>query len=148
MPDLRTFGLYLGGFRTDVHNDNTQFFPIDLTGCPQRIEEVYYLSELPSGFELLEESVSDISVFTIYVGSSGETIAFRQSVKTTFEPHYNTEHFSLEEVLVGNHLGIGLKGKKDCIIAWDNGDYILEILADLSKSETINLAKSAKVLKN
>lgn len=34
----------------------------------------------------------------------------------------------------------------DYIVAWDNGDYILGIWADLSKSEIINLAKSAKVL--
>lgn len=139
---------YLGGFRTDVQTDNTQLFPIDLTDCPQKIEEVYYLSELPSDFELLEEIISDISIYTAYISSEGKTITFHQSVKTAFEPHYNTEYFALEEISVGNHLGIGLEGKGDCIIAWDNGDYILEILADLSKSETINLAKSAKVLKN
>lgn len=139
---------YLGGFRTDVYTDNTQLFPIDFTGCPQRIEQVYYLSELPSDFELLEESVSDISVFTAYVNSAGETITLHQSVKTAFEPHYNTENNKLEEISIGEHIGVGLEGKKDYLVAWDNGDYILEIWADLPKSETINLAKSAKVLKS
>lgn len=137
---------YLGGFKTDVHTDNTQLFPIDLTDCPQSIEKVYYLSELPSDFELLEESINDISVYTAYISSEGKTITLHQSVKTAFKPHYNTEYFALEEISVGNHLGICLEGKGDCIIAWDNEDYILEIWADLSKLETINLAKSTKVL--
>lgn len=82
------------------------------------------------------------------VGSSGETITFPQSVKTAFEPHYNTENYKLEEISIGECLGTGLEGKKSYIVAWDNGDYILEISSDLSKSETINLDKSAKVLGN
>lgn len=137
---------YLGGFRTDVYTDNTQLFPMALTDCPQRIEEVYYLSELPSEFELLEKSVSDISVYTAYINSAtGKTITFHQSIKTAFEPRFNTEHSVLEEISIDENKGIGLEGRTDYIAAWDNGDYILEVWADLSKAETINLAKSAKV---
>lgn len=140
---------YLGGFRTDVQNDNTQLFPIDFTDCPQSIEEVYRLSELPNGFELLEESISDISVYTSYINSTtGQTITFHQSIKTVFEPHYNTEYSDLEEISIGEHKGIGLEGKMVYLIAWDNGDYILEISSNLSKSEVLNLAKCVKVLEN
>lgn len=137
----------IGGFKTDVYTDNTQLFPIDLTDCPQKIEDVYYLSELPSDFELLEEGISDISVYTAYINSAtGQTITFYQSIKTAFEPHYNTEYSDLEEISIDEHKGIGLGGKMDYILAWDNGDYILEVCADLPKLETINLAKSTKVL--
>lgn len=139
----------LGGFRTVVQTDNTQLFPIDLTDCPQSIGEVYYLSEIPSGFELLDESVSDISVYTAYINSAtGQTITFYQSIKTAFAPHYNTEKNPLEEISIGESIGIGFGGKKRYTVTWDNGDYILEISADLPKSETINLAKSTKVLEN
>ncbi len=138
---------YLGGFRTDVYTDNTQLFPIDFTDCPQKIEEVYYLSGLSEEFELLEESISDTSVYTSYINSAaGITITFHQSIKEAFEPHYNTEYSDLEEISIGENKGIGLEGKIDYIAAWDNEDYILEIWADLPKSEIINLAKSAKVL--
>ena len=140
---------YLGSFKTVVHTDNTQLFPIDLTGCPQSIEEVYYLSELPSDFELLEESISDISVYTAYINiATGQTITFYQSIKTAFAPHYNTEKNPLEEISIGESIGIGFGGKKRYTVTWDNGDYILEISADLPKLETINLAKSTKVLEN
>ncbi len=104
---------------------------------------------IPSDFELLEESISDISVYTAYINSAtGQTITFCQSIKTAFEPHYNTEYSDLEEISIDEHKGIGLGGKMDYILAWDNGDYILEVWADLTKSETINLAKSTKVLEN
>lgn len=137
----------LGGFRTQGHTDNTQLFPLALADCPQRIEEVYYLSELPSDFELLEESVSDISVYTAYINSAtGKTITFHQSIKTAFEPRFNTERSALEEISIAENKGIGLEGRTGYAVAWDNGDYILEIWADLPKAETINLAKSAKVL--
>lgn len=140
---------YLGGFRMDVQADNTQLFPIDLTSCPQSIEEVYYLPDLPNEFELLEENRSDISVFALYInGKTGKTITFHQSIKTAFEPHYNTEYSDFEEISIGEHKGIGLEGKMGYIVAWDNGDYILELLADLSKSEVVTLAKSAKVFEN
>ncbi len=140
---------YLGGFKAHEYSDNTQLFPIDLADCPQSIGEVYYLSEIPSDFELLEESISDISVYTAYINSAtGQTITFYQSIKTAFAPHYNTEKNKLEEISIGEHFGIGLEGKKSYIVAWDNGDYILEISADLSKSEVLNLAKSTKVLEN
>lgn len=140
---------YLGGFKAHEYSDNTQLFPIDLADCPQSIGEVYYLSEIPSDFELLEESISDISVYTAYINSAtGQTITFCQSIKTAFEPHYNTEYSDLEEISIDEHKGIGLGGKMDYILAWDNGDYILEVWADLTKSETINLAKSTKVLEN
>ena len=136
-----------GGFRTDVCTDNTQLFPMTLTDCPQKIEEVYYLSELPGEFELLEKSVSDISVYTAYINSAtGKTVTFHQSIKTAFEPRFNTEHSVLEEISIDENKGIGLEGRTDYIVAWDNGDYILEVWADLPKSEIINLAKSAKVL--
>lgn len=138
---------YFGGFRTDVQTDNTQLFPIDLTDCPQSIEEVYYLSELPSDFELLEESISDISVYTAYINSAtGQTITFYQSIKTAFAPHYNTEKNPLEEISIGESIGIGFGGKKRYTVTWDNGDYILEISADLTKKEVLYLAKSAKIL--
>lgn len=137
----------LGGFRARGYADNTRLFPLALADCPQRIEEVYYLSEIPSDFELLEESVSDISVYKAYINSAtGKTITFHQSIKAAFEPRFNTEHSALEEISIAENKGIGLEGRTDYAVAWDNGDYILEVWADLPKAETINLAKSAKVL--
>jgi len=139
----------LGGFKTDVQNDNTQLFAIDLEDCPQNIEEIYYLSEIPDSFELIDESISSFSVYKQYISTeNNKTITLHQFEKTVFATHYNTEYSSLEEISIGEHIGIGLQCDDTYIVVWDNGDYILEIVGTLTKNEVINLAKSAKVLEN
>lgn len=136
----------LGGFQTDVQSDNTQIFPIDIDGCPQTIESVYGLSELPEGFELLEHFETDTMIYTSYLNNDTEqTITIIQSVKAEFRPHYDTERFELKEITVGEHTGICL-GDEHVTIAWDNGDYALEISANLDKEKTINLAKTIKII--
>lgn len=137
----------LGGFKTDIQSDNTQLFPIDVEGCPQTIQCVYELTELPDGFELLEHSKSAVNVYTAYKNIATEqTIVLRQCVKSEFGAHYNTEPFELEEIMINEHVGVGLEGKDDYSLAWDNGDYILEVSANLTKKITLDLAKSTKVL--
>ena len=69
------------------------------------------------------------------------------AVKTEFHSYYDTERFELEEIMIGEHAEICLGGER-VNIAWDNGDYILEISADLDKSDALKLAKSVKVLEN
>lgn len=139
----------LGGFRTEPHSDNTQLFPINLEGCPQHIEEKYYLPQIPEGFELFDSSNSSISVVTIYINNeTKQTITLRQTVKRVFTAHYDNENSILEEIVINDHQGLGLQGKESYIAAWDNGDYILEVGCDLPKSEVIILAESAKILEN
>lgn len=138
----------LGGFQTDVQSDNTQLFPVDVEGCRKTIEYVYGLSELPEGFELLEHFETDTIIYTSYLNSVTEqTIVISQSVKTEFHPHYDTERFELEEIILGEHTGVCL-GRERVTIAWDNGDYILEISANLNKNDVLKLVKSTKVLEN
>lgn len=140
---------HFGGFRAEPHSDNTQLFPINFEGCPQYIEEEYYLPQIPEGFELFDRSVSNFTIYTAYMNSeTKQTISFCQSVKKAFAPHYDTENSTLEQISINEHEGVGLDWTIGYIAAWDNGDYILEVAGDLSKSEVINLAKSAKLLKN
>lgn len=140
---------HFGGFRAEPHSDNTQLFPINFEGCPQYIEEEYYLPQIPEGFELFDRSVSRISVVTIYINNeTKQTITLAQTVKRVFTAHYDTEHSILEEILINGHEGIGQSWSSGYIAAWDNGDYILEVAGDLPKSEVVNLAKSAKLLEN
>lgn len=140
---------YFGGFKAEPDTDNTRLFPIELENCPQVIEAVYCLPELPEGFELLETVTSDATVYTAYINNeTKQTITLLQTVKEYFAPHYNTEHSTLEEITVNEHRGVGLQGTQSYVAAWDNGDYILEVCGDLSKSEVINLAKTTKILEN
>lgn len=136
----------LGGFRLDVQSDNTELFLTDTENCPQTIEYVYVLKELPEGFMPLEHLESDTMVYTSYLNSdTKQTIVLCQTVKSQFSTHYNTEHFTLEEIMIGEHKGVCL-GESRISIAWDNGDYVLDISANLDKKDVVEMAKNVKIV--
>lgn len=95
----------LGGFITKSHSDNTELFPIDYENSPTTIENEYYLSELPEGFELIGTGRSDYSVYHYFKNEeSGQTISFYQWVKTDYTGHANTELGKLEEVKINKKM--------------------------------------------
>ena len=138
-------------FRSEVHSDNTELFPINMENCPTVIEDKYYLSELSDGFEIISTSSNPISITTIYKNNAtGKTISFQQSVKEDFSMHFNTEKGEFVEVEINGHSGVTLEITIDNQvlngIIWDSGDYILQISSNLDKNELLYLAKSAKVV--
>lgn len=139
-------------FRGEIYSDNTQLFPIYTENCPTVIEEKYYLPELPKGFEFLSSSETSYYESIIYENEqTNQTIMFEQWTKPSFDStRLNTEKGKLEEVEINGRSGVFLEVRVDadeatCII-WDNGDYILKLLGNLSKDSIMNLAKSAKIL--
>lgn len=143
-----------GGFRGEVHNDNTELFPIDTENCPTVIEAKYYLPELPEGFEVIQTDTTPFYEYIAYENKqTGQTITFTQEIKQDFDPmHLNSEKGKLVEVEINEHPGVFLdvgQGEYDyTLVAWDNGDYIFEISANLSKYHLLDLAKSTKLLEN
>lgn len=138
-------------FRGEVHSDYTRIFPIDTENCPETIEEKYYLSEIPERFVLLETDTTLFSVYTCYIDySTRETITFQQYIKTDFGTHHlNTEHHQIEEIDVNGQVGLCIDfsdSEQTCsLLMWDNGDYIIEIHADLDKKTLLNLAETTKI---
>lgn len=144
---------YSKGFYGKVDTDNTRLFAVDTENCPTTIEYRYYLSELPEGFEQVEQITTTFDVDTIYKNELlGQTIRFSQYTKNRFSPHYNTEYHDLEEIEINGHNGLCLdfsdNERESSLIVWDNEDYILEISGDISKNDAVFWAKSAEVLKN
>lgn len=137
-------------FNGTVYEDNTQLFVINLDNCPQTIEYQYVLTNVPDGFELIKTVSSTTNISTLYLNSStGQVITLEQWVKTHFSPHYNTEQNTFEESNINGTtvLFIDLCSDKrnNSIVIWDNGDYIIEISADLDKSSVRNLLNIAKI---
>lgn len=141
-------------FRGEVHSNNTELFPIKLENCPTVIEEKYYLSELPDGFEIVSTRSNPFSMTLIYENKqTGQKIEFDQWVKSEFgSTHYNTENGKLLEVEINGYYGVLIELSKDqnnwIMVLWDNGNYILELSGNLAKEDVLNLAKSTKLLEN
>lgn len=139
-------------FHGNVYSDNTHLFAVNTEGCPTVIEHEYYLSEVPEGYEIIERISTRKSVHIQYENkATGHVISFAQYTKEAFKMHYNTEHQSFEDIEVNGHAGLCLDFSNEehhhSLIVWDSGDYVLEIIGEISKSDILKLAKSAKPLK-
>lgn len=138
-------------FNGKVNEDNTQLFVINLDNCPQTIEYQYVLTNIPDGFELIETTLSPTNTYTLYLNSStGQYITLQQSVKTYFFPHYNTEKNKFEEINIKDtitvlFLDLSIDKQDSWVLIWDNGDYIIEISADLDKNSALNLLNITKI---
>ncbi|MCX4357652.1 MAG: DUF4367 domain-containing protein [Oscillospiraceae bacterium] len=141
-----------GNFSGTVYPDNTQLNINDLEDCPKTIEYNYTLASVPDGFELTETNSSPIHVYTLYTNSATkQTISLHQWVKTSFDQHYNTERYNLEVVTINNADGLCIDFSDDIsassLVVWDNGDYVMEFMADFDKDHTLNLANLNKINK-
>ena len=137
-------------FSGTVFPDNTQLNVTVLEDCPKTIEYKYALASIPAGFELTENNSSPIHVYTLYTNATTkQTICLHQWVKTSFDQHYNTEHYSLEKIKINNADGLCIdfsdNFSNSSLVVWDNGDYVIEIMADLNKESTLNLADLNKI---
>ncbi len=140
-------------FRGAVYNDNTALSVINTEDCLKTIEYKYYLSNLSTDFELIESDSTVFSEYSFYENEiTGQTIAFSQWVKSEYLSHLNTENCPIEEVDINGHTGLCIDHSDSkhhfLILVWDNGDYVLQIEANLSKNEIVELAKNAKILKS
>ncbi len=134
------------GFTRKEHRDNTELFAANAENAPKTIENVYYLPEIPEGYELHETVSDNRSVFTSYMNlNTNRCMVLFQSVKEGHRSSADNEHHLLEEVEINGHYGLYLGNCDSGSIFWDNGDYILELSGDFNKDELLNLAKSAKL---
>lgn len=118
-----------------VENDTGEVFP-------DTIEEEYYISALPEGFEETYNTQSERSRYVTY-SKEEDYITFIQETKSDFRlEFYNYSDY------------VYLDGEMYLIIAddfgttmyfWDNGRYILSVESNLDKDTILNLCKSIKV---
>ncbi len=144
-----------GNFRGEVYHDNTELFVVDASNSPEFIEYKYNLTEIPEGFSPITEEWFSTPFMVYYLYEKENTrdhIILSQSTKADFGSiHLNTEKGELTDITVNGHNGVCLSIIEDndnyaCII-WDNGDYILEISANMEKEKVLALAEKVEIEK-
>lgn len=136
------------GEKTSV---STNLLPINTENCPTTIEEIYNISDIPMEFEKISNNSNPFSRTVEYMNSStNQMIVFSQYTKLNCDSiNLNTENHILEEIEINGYNGIFLEQSSEnsiCgIVIWDNGDYVFEIFANLTKEEIIDLANTTKV---
>lgn len=137
------------GFNRKVHPDNTELLTANAEYYPKTIENVYYLPEIPEGYELYEVESSVFRIYTAYINyDTNRCFTFKQNVKDEYRTHFDNEYQTYEELEIKGHYALYINNSdsegNSGIIVWDNEDYILQISGNFSKEELIILAKSAK----
>lgn len=143
---------YIRTFIMREHRDNTQLFAFDVQGAPEFIEQLYCLYDLPEGYKEIDRFTNDYSLNIIYQNCNGtDHIVFYQDVKRYYGRHYNTEGYDFEEINIGEYSGLYIDWSDENTnygsVIWANGEYVFEIIGDLTKNELLNLANHTNLSK-
>ena len=136
-------------FRGTVYNDNTYLFAFDIGDSPTVIEEKYVLSVVPEGYELYKSSSSSIDKFTVYRNNDNKELIFKQTVKSEYNSHVNTEGYLIEEININNCDAICVEYERttgiSSAVIWNSDEYILELHGNFAKEELIDLANCNEI---
>lgn len=132
-----------GGFRFDSKAEYTKVLSEGWENAPYTYE-YFYMVDAPDGFQLTEYNPD----FASSKYQSGEEyFIFSQSVKRDYNATYNTEGYTIEELLINDRKAFFISWEDTSVIVCDNGDYILRIIGTLSKEQMVDLLKTAKIKK-
>jgi hypothetical protein len=112
---------------------------------PKSIEDEYYISQLPDGFEQTDYNKTANSITVTYFNDD-EYIFFDQYTKDVYLAEFDNENSTLESFTdeYGQEYLIQDTGY-DYTFVWDNGDYIIQITSNTNKNKALELCKHTKV---
>ena len=131
-------------FISSIFSDHTTIESVlDLDGdYPEKIEDEYFISELPDGF--VEKSINrnESSIDILYTNGD-KFIIFSQNTKDGFKTAFDNEHneFSVFTDESGQRY-IEIKSELSKSLIWDNGTYIFTIDSNLDKNTILKLFRS------
>ncbi len=133
-------------FIMEQHETHTRVSFAGSEDAPKYIEEVYVI-DIPDGFVTVYDDSKEITGNTSWIdclyANEDKTIAFSQVAKSAYSANVNTEGYHIKEITVNACAGFFVNmGDDNYYIAWDNGDYIFEISAHISKDALFEIAES------
>ena len=137
------------GFRQDKHREYTILRTVNAENCPKTIETVFYLTEIPEGYEFYKEDSTDWNIYMVYMDSGTNLhFSYEQAVKDGYKHYFDTEQQDFEELDIDGYPALYLDFSDSTyvggLIVWDNGEYIFKIFGNFTEYELIKLAKSVK----
>lgn len=118
--------------------------PIEDDPAPSTIEDIYEITYDLSGFTIDYEDHDDYSRYTTY--SKNDTVLyFNQFVKGIYDQNVNTEDTEISTLIINGYEVICFQDNHQYYhLIWDNGDYIISLVSNLSEDALINIAKSVQ----
>lgn len=126
----------------DKNNNSTSSAASSVSAAknaPEKIMDLYVFADLPEGYELINQDITDTKAVSTYKKNKVE-IALTQSTIKDYEPEYDITDSDVD--ISDFHSGAGqaytayqIDGK--CYIVWTTDEYTFEIKTSLKKSESI-----------
>lgn len=113
-------------------------------GYPETIEEEYYISALPEGFEETENHKTNAFIKKKFY-KENEYVIFKQYVKTNYSIYFDNDHFNYDEYIDNDDQKyMIITNEDDTTYIWNNGQYVFEITSNLDKNQVLELCRSTK----
>ncbi len=135
-------------FFTTVFSDHIvmEVYPEFAENDPDTLEEIYEITALPEGFELVDSEVCSAYAYENYVFED-YYINFGQNTKAAYSISLDNEHSAFETYVdaSGQEYLIHQSQSGSLCVIWSNNGYILEVESNLNKEKVIDLCISTKV---
>lgn len=133
--------VWYGNIYGQRHSDNTELFAV-VEGAPDVIEEVYELTEIPEGFELVYNwgSIGDEHIYRRYENKK-DFLLYEQVTRRWFRNNNDIDRTNIIETDLNGQKSLLWSDGKNTIIYMDVEKYIIKIYTSLSSTKIINFLK-------
>ena len=114
---------------------------------PKTIEDEYYISELPEGFEMTNEFKLEDKYFAYYTNNQ-KFIMFNQYTMDRYKIYYDNGHYEFDKYIDNDkieYLVLYIGVDDSYLYVWNNSSYVFEINSNLDKSTITKICKSTKI---
>lgn len=133
-------------FITEIFDTHTEVQTIQDDTAPESFEDIYVITNIPDGFEIVfqNNNIDETPVLITEYQNEQEYIIFSQYIKSRYDVNVNTEGYDMERMDINYNEGFKINMIDNLYIAWDNGDYIFEIVGNVGESVLIDMANSVQ----
>ena len=113
------------------------------SGYPKTIEEEYYISELPEGFERMNYEKTRLSIDEMYIFKD-DYIVLYQSTKDKYTENIDNNQTNYDYLIDDNRKYIIASNDYDTTIIWDDDKYVFTLRSNMNKETILKMCKSTK----
>lgn len=133
-------------FITEIFDTHTEVQTIQDNTAPESFEDIYAITNIPDGFEIVfqNDNITEAPALITEYRNGQQCIIFSQYIKSRYDVNVNTEGYEMKRIEINGNEGFMVDMVDDYYIAWDNGDYIFEIVGNAGENILIGIANSVQ----
>ncbi len=117
---------------------------VDVNDSPEAIEDIYEITYDMSGFSVDYEEQNEI-FYNITYSNGNIIVDYNQWVKSEYDILLNTENADIETISINGKSAMYFCDNHNYNhIIWDNGDYIISLDSNISKTILIEMTNSVQ----